>query len=550
MLTKFLDIDRDRHSRLENRLDDLLKVVHSNILVKPCSEIDVEVPPPPPEPIITSLVPPPRPGMPPPKLDLVPPKPCRVPCTMPNSNVELINQNPVSTRPGIVSPITSPVKKPGTIWSKLGPVSQSPFVKAQQRLGFQIVPTTETRTQSSAERRIAKEVDKFNMDTETLKLETVKFLEMEKQLEQKIENARLETAMSQSLHARRRLFTQWEPTAAMILTAAFLENECRTSEELNHRANQGNVRNIQDDLLAGQGESYDHLRELNAKSVCTAGESFDTSTPAKFCPTTGNGERTSTSVPKQTIQQLAQLVMNTGRWKDLTKQNEQQTRVQSVQVNVERQQNGCAQPLPREQCVKSEKRHVKDWMLNNYGDPINEQKPMYGPSYNNRNKKANFPMGFTTTMMDSEVPKLKEAKVEICRPVGFNNVLPDRKQQTVRFMDEALAELQRMYIERMAIDQQDKNDSLPYVIGGNGGNGDNVQNAQMIEKYMNDIMPKKQLRDGKDKDTDSDNDDEFLDTTASMTTIVPRRGSLTSTGTTSTETTHSIKFSKDNCVIS
>ncbi|XP_031846379.1 uncharacterized protein LOC116432975 [Nomia melanderi] len=559
MLTKFLDIDRDRHSRLENRLDDLLKVVHSNVLAKQCSELDVEIPPPPPEPIITSLVPPPRPGMPPPKLDLVPPKPCRVPCTMASSNVELINQNPVSTRPGIVSPITSPVKKPGTIWSKLGPVSQSPFVKAQQRLGFQTVPTTETRTQSSAERRIAKEVDKFKMDTETLKLETAKFLETERQLEEKIENARLEKTMSQSLHARRRLFTQREPTAAMILTAAFLENECRTSEELNHHANQGNTRNVEDDLLAGQGESYDRFRQLNARPVCTAGEPCDTSTPAKFCPTSGNGERASVSVPKQTIQQLAQLVMNTGRWKDLAKQSEQQPRVQPVQVNVDRQ-NVCplgyseaftAQPLPREQYAKGEKSHVKDWLLNKYGDPTNEQKAVYGPPYNNASKKANFPMGFTTTMMDSEVPKVKEANVEICRPVGFNNnVLPDRKQQTVRFMDEALAELQRMYVERMAIDQQDKNDSLPYVTGGNGGNGVTVQNRQMIEKYMNDIMPKRQLKDGKDKDTDSDNDEEFLDTTASMATIVPRRGSLTSTGTTSTETTHSIKFSKDNCVIS
>ncbi|XP_076303576.1 uncharacterized protein LOC143221859 [Lasioglossum baleicum] len=563
MLTKFLDLDRDRQNRLENRMDDLLKVVHNTLLTKQSSETDVETPPT--EPTITSLAPPPMPGVAPPKLDLVPPKPCRVPCTVPNSNVELINQNPVMTRPGVISPITSPVKKPGTIWSKLGPVSQSPFVKAQQRLGLQPVPTTDSRTQSSAERRIAKEADKMNMDTETLKFETAKFLEAEKQMEEKIKNAYLETDTNQTLHARRKLFGQREPTAAMILTATFLENERRVSEQLTscYEA-QGNFESM-DVLLVSQGENYDYLRRLSMQPACIAGEPCDTSTPAKFATVPANSDRTSAAVPKETIQQLAQLVMNTGRWKDQM----------TVQTNAERQRNGCPvvpayverrqngysagygegidvaqSSVPfRENEMKTDKNYVRDWVLNKYGDyPTNQQKPCYAaPAYNTVNDNPNFPIGFAATLVDSENIKMKESNVDIRKSIGFNgNVLPDRKQQTVRFMDEPLAELQRMYIEKQSKNQQEKNDSLPYVTGN--GNDVSIQTRQMIEKYMNDIMPKRQFRNGKDKDSDSD--DEFLDTTASMPTIVPRRGSLTSNGTGSTEPARSIKLSKDNCVIS
>lgn len=566
MVTKFLDIDRDRQSRLENRLDNLLKVVHASILTKQTSEGDIEIPPPPPEPTITSLVPPPRPGAAPPKLDLVPPKPCRVPCTIPNSNIELINQNTIVTRPGVVSPITSPVKKPGTIWSKLGPVSQSPFVKAQQRLGLQTITSTETRTQSSAERRIAREVEK-TMDIETLIFETKNFLDMEKELEEKIENARLETTISQTLHARRKLFTQREPTPAMILTAAFLENECRTAEQFISCSNMSNInkknlRDIDDDLLAGQGESYDRLRQFNIKPTYIPDEPCDTSTPAKIGTISNNHEKTSIQmVPKQTIQQLAQLVMNTGRWKDAGGQTGQQYLGHLVQPNTHKHQintqnvpptfynelytTGQPKTMSKEIQTKNDQNYVQDWMLNKYENPINEQRITYGPSCNVTNQKPNFPIGFTRS--NTENLKQKDSNNEMCRPLEFNsNVISDRKQ-SVRFMDEALAELQRMCIETMSKEQQTMNDSLPYVL--NNPNTLPIENRQMIEKYIHDLIPRK-LKDNKDKDTDSDNDDEFLDTTTSMPAIVPRRSSLTSTGTASTETAHSIKFSKpENCVI-
>ncbi|CAL7941291.1 unnamed protein product [Xylocopa violacea] len=572
MVTKFLDIDRDRQNRLENRLDDLLKVVHTSMLTKQTSQTDIEVHPPAPEPTITSLVPPPKPGAAPPKLDLVPPKPCRVPCTIPSSNIELINQNTVSTRPGVVSPITSPVKKPGTIWSKLGPVSQSPFVKAQQRLGIQPVVPTESRTQSSAERRIAREVEKV-MDTQTVIFEAKKFLQAEKELEERIENARLETTISQTLHARRRLFTQREPTAAMILSAAFLENECRATEQLMSCYDVSNVKDTSlknmDDLLAGQGESYERLKQLNVPPTYVSIEPCDTSTPAKLgtisttTTTNNNNERISTTAPKQTIQQLAQLVMNSGRWKDAGVQSRQQNLEHEMQSNEQKHemnvQNerfishndaptvGQSKVLYKRGETNSDQNYAREWMMNKYGYPTNEQKTAYGSSCNVINQKPNFPMGCTKSALNTGNLKQKDLNGELCRPIGFNdNIVSDRKQ-SVRFMDEALAELQRMYIETMSKEQQEMNDSLPYVLSN--GNALPLENRQMIEKYIHEVVPRKQLKDN--KDTDSDNDDEFLDTTATMPVIVPRRSSLTSTGTASTETTHSIKFTKpDNCIIS
>lgn len=552
MVTKFLDIDRDRQNRLENRLDDLLKVIHNSAQMKQASEVDIglpPVPPAPPEPMITSLVPPPKPGIAPPKLDLVPPKPCRVPCTMPNSNIELINQNPIATRPGVVSPITSPVKKPGTIWSKLGPVSQSPFVKAQQRLGFQSVSNMDTRTQSSAERRIARELEK-GMDSETLLYETKKFLEAEKELEERIENARRETAMSQTLSARRKLFTQREPTTAMILTAAFLENECRISEQQFancYDRNVGNMKNTDDDLLAGQGESYERLRQLSIQPTYVTSEPCNTSTPAKP-GTVSNNNGTSTQ-PKQTIQQLAQLVMNTGRWKDTVASNEQRNGRYGNQINAQERQDtrpvACNRTFtlpenripPRESQMKTDEYHIQDW-INKANDP----RAPYTSSSNVTNQKPNLPIGFTTTMLDTGGLKNRDSNTEMNKPIGFNsNTIPYRKQ-SVRFMDD-LAELQRMYFETV-YKQQQMNDSLPYVVGND--HMLSLQNQQMIEKYTHEVKQKRQS-----KDTDSDNDEEFLDTTASMPPVVPRRGSLTSTGTVSTENAHSIKFPKpDNCVIS
>lgn len=147
MVSRVLDLDRDRQNRLENRLDHLLDVVQTAVLNKSSPEkVSGGTPPPPPppsEPFITNLVPPPKPGVMPPKLDLVPPKPCRVPCTSSTANNQAVNhcRSPELTRPGVVSPISpmSPTKKVGAIWQKLGPVSTSPFVRAQQQLGFKPV---------------------------------------------------------------------------------------------------------------------------------------------------------------------------------------------------------------------------------------------------------------------------------------------------------------------------------------------------------------------------------------------------------------------------
>lgn len=69
------------------------------------------------------------------------------------------------------------------------------------------------------------------MDAKTLMLETENFLEAERQIQEKVENARIKSSMGQDLQARRRLFSQQrEPNAAMILTAAFLDAEIQSTE--------------------------------------------------------------------------------------------------------------------------------------------------------------------------------------------------------------------------------------------------------------------------------------------------------------------------------
>lgn len=314
MVTKFLDLDRDRQNRLENRLDHLLDVVQATVLNKSSEKESNSQ-----EPIITNLLPPPKLGAIPPKLDLVPPKPCRFPSTTGSPNVQATNQNNELTRPGVISP---PARRIGSIWTKLGPVSQSPFVKAQQQLGFQTIPNLESRTQSSAERRILQEI-RMNMDPKIVIEETATFLENERQLEEKIENAKIQSNMNHLLTAKKRLFSNCEPTAAMILSAAFLAYETEYIELVeNARINSGNnditrmclrylhqnQKKENDNLLAGQGDSYERLRKLNIDEKFVD-EPSDSSTPAK--PSAPPFEL------KPSIQQLAQLIMQSSRWRDL-----------------------------------------------------------------------------------------------------------------------------------------------------------------------------------------------------------------------------------------
>ncbi|XP_072747836.1 uncharacterized protein [Anoplolepis gracilipes] len=557
MVTRFLDVDRDRQNRLENRLDHLLNVVHATVLNK--NETSSPPPPPLPETMITSLLPPPKPGMVPPKLDLVPPKPCRVPCTIPSSNIELINQNPIPTRPGVVSPIAvSPAgRKLGTIWSKLGPVSTSPFVKAQQRLGLQLMYNNEARTQSSAERRIARETDRLQMNTRTLIYETTKMLEMERELEAKIENARLEMNMDQILTARRKLFTQRNPTPIMILTAAFLDAECRACEQDPPYCGTWESRKKmfkytqRDNLLTGQGEGYECMRQLNMATQHNYPEPCDTSTPAKL--PFNNIANNEPAVPNKTIQQLTRLVMNSARWRDSAQQSQQHNTVHPPAAARPLSQNtadieyNATYTAPKANApplVSEERGFIKSYDVAQQQGSHNEVSDGRLLK-NDLCSQSKFPMGFTTTMLtvnDQKGTTLpRQTNRRAVKSLGFGeNPLNDRKNN-VRFLDEALAELQRMCIERQAAQ---KPEILLPVIVGDSNDAMSVQNLNMIERYVSEL--KKSI---KDKDTDSDNDDEFLDTTTTMHPT--RKGSLTSNGTASTETANSLKFGKPaNCRIS
>ncbi|XP_012539108.1 uncharacterized protein LOC105838236 [Monomorium pharaonis] len=569
MVTRFLDVDRDRQNRLENRLDHLLNVVHATVLNK--NETPPS-PPPMPETVITSLHPPPRPGMIPPKLDLVPPKPCRVPCTVPNSNIELINQNPVLTRPGVVSPITvSPGgRKLGTIWSKLGPVSTSPFVKAQQRLGFQPVFNNDARTKSSAERRIVKEMGGLRMDMRGLIYETTKLLEAERELEERIENAQLELNMGETLTARRKLFTQREPTPIMVLTAAFLDTECRIYEQDPPYHGTWNSRKEilkyarQDNLLAGQGESYDRMRQLNAalRRDYLGCQPCDTSTPAKlpFNNNIAENANNEGGAPRQTIQQLARLVMNSARWRNSVPPSQQQNlacppvqtvnqnAVENVEYNVTFTAPKANAPPPPEPQGFVRDYDVARQKQGNHNEAVSGGRPLE----NDPRGGSKFPMGFTTAMLianDQRSATLPRTQTNSGAPRGLgfvDNPIHDRKNN-VRFMDEALAELQRMCLDRQNADLNEA--LLPFVVS-NGNSAISAQNRNLIERYVNDLMSKKST---KDKDTDSD-DDEYLDTSTSLhPTCVLRKGSLTSNGTASTETANSVKIGKaaaNHCRIS
>ena len=583
MVTKFLDLDRDRQNRLENRLDHLLDVVHATVLNK-SPERDSEVPPPP-ELLITNLLPPPKPGVIPPKLDLVPPKPCRVPCTSSNSNAQSINQNPVMTRPGMISP---PAKKLGSIWTKLGPVSQSPFVKAQQQLGFQTIANQESRTQSSAERRILRDV-RMNMDFKSLIEETVTFIENEKQIQEKIENARIQSDMGQVLSAKKRLFTQREPTAAMILSAAFLDNECQYIELVeNARIKYGNnditrmcmryahqqSENENDDLLAGQGDSYDRLRQLKIEDRFKS-EPCDSSTPAKTIALK-NAEK---DEPRQTIQQLAQLVMQSARWRDMaqnkvrpydvTHKDEQkreelrsmeflneelrreELRREELKQEAQRREELKKNELKQEQFNREEnskmelrnpgeKNHLTRIGMHSDGNSkaLNwlQDRYSYGDNLNKQNQNSNAaskirPIGFSIdglNLIDSN--PIYERRDYNFGKADFDDRFENKKQK-VHFYDDMgpFGQLQQTYAQRYYTLQNQKqrlNENAGALV---------PQNRDMIDRYMREMGPRK----GKD---DSD-DEEFLDTTATMSPVpVSRRGSLASDGTS--------KSGKGGCMIS
>lgn len=616
MVTRFLDIDRDRQNRLENRLDHLLNVVHASVLNK-SPEKDIEMPPPLPEPRMSRLAPPPKPGTIPPKLDLVPPKPCRVPCTLPNSKIELVNQNPLSTRPGVVTPVMSPNGKLGTIWSKLGPVSQSPFIRAQMQLGFQPMMNTDSRTQSSAERRIAKQAGLF-MDIKTLISETIMFMETERRLDEKVENARRQLQAGQDSAARKKLFIQNETDAAVILSAAFLDIE-RQVEEMTENAriiwkheniarmraealnNLKATQKERDGLVTGQGEGYEHLKQLKTNSQYV-NQPIDSSTPAKSTAQFRENDRNPANPyaarreperrvnfddaepenTKQTIQQLAQLVMNSARWRNTATQHQQNRNnaanaaFQTIAQNIDSKANknpGITSNVDAKRAGANSNPFSQFGSGTQSGDnrqpALNHDRYSYGgqPAYNSRAGQAtsdnvrlsyNGPgtttqpqMGFTTVnLLNNDIGD--QPMNQFGNQIGFVNNGPSYGQQKRyfpdvdkdQFLDQQ--QLQRAYNRNFTTNQRNPQINPPFMTS----NGQMVmaQTENMIRQYIHGTMSRKS-KDG--KETDSDNDDVFLDTTASMPPSSSRRTSLTSMGTAvSTTSSKSGKTDGATCIIS
>ncbi|XP_046429047.1 uncharacterized protein LOC124183917 [Neodiprion fabricii] len=609
MVTRFLDIDRDRQNRLENRLDHLLNVVHASVLNQ-SPEKEAEIPPPLPEPKISRLAPPPKPGVVPPKLDLVPPKPCRVPCTLPNSKIELVNQNPLSTRPGVVTPITSPSGKPGTIWSKLGPVSQSPFVRAQMQLGFYPITNTEVRTQSSAERRIAKQGGLF-MDTKTLISETITFLDAERRVDEKVENARRQIETEQDTTSGKKLSNQIENYAGSILSAAFIETEKQVEEMIENAtlACSATVNNLNVDhkdraeiLVTGQGEGYEYLRQLNSKRQYE-NDPIKSSTPAKTVLQSrvndGNPRNAYTTRreqerrvnfddnqqdnTKQTIQQLAQLVMNSARWRNAANQHQQDKNdvpsagFQNIATNVGPRfnKNQTCTNMNAQGAGNTLNAYLqsRSGTINRDSKPLipNKDRYSYGgqPAHvrqamdNNVRLSYNGPvmttrpqMGFTTDLLasdDSDNIPMNQYSDQ----VGFVvNPLLNYKQPKRFFTDvdkdqfvyeqqqqQQQQQLRHAYNKNFTDNRRTTQSGPPYMTSN--GHMVMAQTENMIRQYIH-------SRKGKDdKDTDSDNDEVFLDTTASMPPSSSRRSSLTSMGTAiSGISSKSGKADGANCIVS
>lgn len=570
MVTKFLDLDRDRQNRLENRLDHLMDVVHATVLNKSSDrESDQQ------EPIITNLLPPPKLGVVPPKLDLVPPKPCRFPSTLTGNNT---NQNTEMTRPGVISP---PARRIGSIWTKLGPVSQSPFVKAQQQLGFQTIPNLESRTQSSAERRILQDI-RMNMDPRTVIEETLTFLENERHVQEKIENAKIQSNMNQTLTAKKRLFTNREPTAAMILSAAFLENESQYIELVeNARINCGNnditrmclrylhqqAAKESDKLVSGQGDSYERLRRLNLDEKFID-EPSDSSTPAK--PSAPQLEA------RPTIQQLAQLVMQSSRWRDVAQNklkpldaprkdvNLRRREFDEQRLNILKREEQLEEERKKMQFLEDEERRKREMLFQeerrtdflkdnngiailrdnneiagelgrnkkyrNYKETDGKAKAInwlqdrysYGDQILKLNQGAPRPIGFSVDDLNAiDARPNFERRDYLKKRANFDERLKNNRQ-TVHFSDDMgpFGQLKQNYPQRYYTLQN------PKYIEFDGP--PNPQNRDMIDRYMREI----ELRRVKD---DSD-DEEFLDTTTTMSPFTPTEGAL--------------KAGKGTCVIS
>lgn len=245
--------------------------------------------------------------------------------------------------------------------------------------------------------------------------------------------------------------------------------------------------------------------------------------------------------------------MNSARWRNLPAQSEQF-------MEQERKQNVSSAPKTNVQLssqMKEEKLDVRRGFLYDYNkmystEPVSEEPNIYKSSLHTEpvSQKSVFPMGFTTTTLNKEITKDKSNElVKDAKSIEFLNDIIDRKQPNVRFMDEALAELQRMYIEQNNNGLKKTTEISPFSTNNDNVNG---YNQNMIERYIREIIPRKQFGNVKDKEIDSD-EDEFLDTTGSMPPVIKRRESLTSTGTTSTEAAHSMKTNKltpAHCTIS
>ena len=148
---------------------------------------------------------------------------------------------------------------------------------------------------------------------------------------------------------------------------------------------------------------------------------------------------------------------------------------------------------------------------------MNDRYACTAPTFNQESTKRtdSKPIGFTTEYLEKDnIHPSETATLTAQKHVGFIwDATNERKEK------DPFEELQQIYLQKQIQIQQSK--GLPFVI--HDGRILVPQN-EVIDKFMQDFCNKNKLN----RDSDSDNDEEFLDTTTNIPS--PRKNSLTSNG--------------------
>lgn len=231
-----------------------------------------------------------------------------------------------------------------------------------------------------------------------------------------------------------------------------------------------------------------------------------------------------TNQPRQSIQQLAQLVMNSARWRDAASARRPHPFLTENNGLENREREIPKIPSRKSQLEIESNAKTLNWMQDRYSYPNQMANTNTLPatknrfSYNGPTIAGVQPIGFVAEKFSDDE---REPARDFGKRIGFVDelALPLKDVGSHDY----LKQLKQLYDQHQEELKQKRN-----------GNMIMAQQNDLIKQYVKDLA---RLR----GNSDSDTDEEFLDTTATM--HPPRRGSITSGA--------SSKASKaDKCVIS